>query len=370
MIKLYSNAIHYLEEIYSNGTIENLGEKFHKSTDIFSNKKFSNNKRTYDTFNKLPLRLIEGFNNAQDIYTSLREFIDILKMLIKLDDEFQNLIKDYKNLIKNEKDYEIIETRLLNTLRFESTNLSENSKKVLQEAIKDLFSNQYQRSSSSNMYIYFYTKLFSYISTYYDNLLNCLAEYFVGGLCVKKSLHRTAKEFIEENRIAGRKIETFFDTGEELIFLSYAFHDRFFSFLLFLEAKSKKKVLFVDWMYSCEFEIDQIGTTELKRNLSYFLESSKKLIFLQSIHSELNTSPYFPNLFRKNQKMIRQWCSWEIGYFHKAKFSNEVKGDKIASRNFRYIMHSNVYDQLQNKKESDSNPILLDIEIIESISEI
>lgn len=366
MESLYNVAIEELNRLQNDAQFMSYLSNKDETTDEFLEYKEINIHR--NLFNQLPLKGIDNFYPSQNTTGSLREFIEILKILNDLDVKFKELIEKYRDSYKYEHTYMEIRERLLDIIERSQFG---NPNKLLKEAINDLFSNKYQRSSLSNMYFYFYNKIFAYISEYYKKLLDILADFYIRTICIDIPEDKLAKDFIYEERKQGKEqgkvITDFLDIGDKFTFLSYAFQDKLMSFLIFLEARSKKIVLFVDWMYSIDYTSDDSnGSIDLKSNLNYFLNESNKLLFLRSINSELNTSVTIRGLFAENKKMVRQWCSWEIGNFYKSSSQSNTGPQK-----FQYILHENVSEGLRNdRKRIENNILLRNFKVINNLSKL
>lgn len=362
MNNLYEKAINELEKLlyqppqespFSVEAIYRRGFQYIDGTDYMKRKR-------RNSFNQLPLNIIENLEDNISLSESLVDFIDTLKILQILDFRFKELIEDYRSVYKYDEDYERIYNNLRNEIiEFEENNRStENPKLILEESIRDLFTTKYKRSNLSNMYFYFYTTVFAYISEHYKYLLDQLANHYLKQICNGIDPNETAKEFIQKNKELDIPIDHYLDTGEKFTFLSYAFHDKLVSFLLFLEAKTEGIVLYVDWMYSSDLSED---SERLKNNLNYFLNASNKLLFLRSVNSELNTYVTMYGLFRENKKMVRQWCSWEIGNFYTYSSRN-----RLSTIKYQYNLHQEVRDVFDRQNKNHEENILL--ENLEGIS--
>lgn len=344
MDELYDIAIHELRRLLYDD-IKNI-----ESLDI--NKKSTIQR---NMFNKLPIKKVEEFSIPQSFNRSLEEFIKILEILKALDVEFKEVINNYRDILKYENHYNEVEERLLNIVSTFESEIN-NPSNLLENAIKDLFSTTYQVKSLSNMYFYFYNKVFAYVSEYYEILLDSLAEYYIREICINIPNEKSCKDFIYEERQNEKIITDYLSIGDKFTFLSYAFKDKLVSFLLFLEARESNIVLFVDWMYNYDYsEVPKNHAVNLKRSLAYFLNASNKLLYLRSINSELNTSVTLYGKFGKRQKMVRQWCSWEIGNFYK--YYTNFNSNLIK---FQYILHDEVREKLQSNRAQNEDNLLLD----------
>lgn len=361
MNNLYEKAIKELEKLLHQTPQKSpfsLEDFDRTSFQYLDDKDYMKGKRR-NSFNQLPLNIIENLEDNISLSRSLVDFIDILKILKNLDFRFKKLIEYYTNVNKYDDHYERIYNTLKNVINeFEENNMStENPKLILKESLKDLFTTKYKRSNLSNMYFYFYTTIFAYISEHYNHLLDQLANYYLKQICIGIDYNENVKEFVQKNRKLEKPIHQFLDIGKKFTFLSYAFHDKLVSFLLFLEAKTEDIVLFVDWMYSSDLSQEP---DKLKKNLNYFLNASNKLLFLRSVNSELHTYVKTYGLFRQNKRMVRQWCSWEIGNYYTYSSANGSSTIK-----YQYNLHqevSGVFD-MQNKN-LEENILLENLEDI------
>lgn len=334
--------------------IKELSEIHQQDKDWLSDvSKKKDRKIRHNTFNKLPLNNIKNFLTPKASGLVLSDFILTLKILGDLDNKFRGLIEFYNNYSKGKQDYRIIESELISViLKYNNDIVERDSIRILNEAIEDIFSKEYQKKNLRTIYFYFYNKIFAYISEYYSDLLDQLADYYIRKLCIGIEIDQTAKTYIREQKKQKVSINNFLNVGNKFTFLSYAFHDKLMSFLLFLEARSEEIVLFVDWMYCENYEYE---TMALKENLSYFLKQTKKMLFLRSINSELNTSVTVYGLFAKNKKMVRQWCSWEIGNFYNHSSLSNYNNPKC-----QYVLHGGIDFGTEGDKQSIEENILLD----------
>ena len=103
-------------------------------------------------------------------------------------------------------------------------------------------------------------------------------------------------------------------------FLSYAYDDKGVTLGLYLYFLNNGGFLYVDWMWHGE-----LHGVKIKNSIYHELLNSSQFLFLRSPSSELETG--------QGERMIRQWCSWEIGnYFNlkdnKKYFTNFYKAKK------------------------------------------
>ena len=87
------------------------------------------------------------------------------------------------------------------------------------------------------------------------------------------------------------------------MFLSYAYKDKLYSWVLYHYMRKKGVLLYVDWMHSDALD----DSSEIKTNLQKALSNSEQFLFLRTANSELG---------KNDNKQIRSWCSWEFGNFY------------------------------------------------------
>ena len=87
------------------------------------------------------------------------------------------------------------------------------------------------------------------------------------------------------------------------VFLSYAYKDKLYSWVLYHYMRSNGILLYVDWMHSDALD----DSAEIKSNLQRALSDSEQFLFLRTTNSELG---------KTDTKQIRSWCSWEFGNFY------------------------------------------------------
>lgn len=85
------------------------------------------------------------------------------------------------------------------------------------------------------------------------------------------------------------------------VFASYAYDDKFFTILIFFEFYFQGIYLYFDWMHHDKLEGEMI-----KSELTEEMRNAEQLLFLRSAQTELK----LPG------RMIRGWCSWELGNFY------------------------------------------------------
>lgn len=90
------------------------------------------------------------------------------------------------------------------------------------------------------------------------------------------------------------------------VFLSHAFDDKLYTFSLFMFMLEEDIFLYVDWIFSPEFDNGE----QIKENLSERIFDSNQLLFLRTVNSELSI---------RGSGNIRGWCSWELGTFYSIK---------------------------------------------------
>ena len=88
------------------------------------------------------------------------------------------------------------------------------------------------------------------------------------------------------------------------VFLSHAYIDKLYSYVLFQFFLEKGIYLYVDWMH----EEAQTDGRQLKNILNKELSHSEQLLFLRTTNSELCI---------QGQHYIRPWCMWEIGNYYR-----------------------------------------------------
>ena len=124
---------------------------------------------------------------------------------------------------------------------------------------------------------------------------------------------------------------------ETKVFLSYAYRDKLYSWVLYHYMRKKGVLLYVDWMHSDALE----DGAEIKTNLQKALSDSKQFLFLRTSNSELG---------KKDTKQIRSWCSWEFGNF----YGPATNGFMNRAEEKYYIQ---VYSDLNKKKTRKKNAV-------------
>lgn len=277
-----------------------------------------------------------------DTFNVLLEFQNLLDRLPRLNDRFEQLIENYKYVNKREEDYQNIHMDLLNHIGTEENVVT----KLFNNALETLFSLEYYKHSVSSLRYYFYNILFTNISLHFENLISFLGELFLRDVfSFEREVFngKTIKDVFHEKELSGKPITQFLKKEYEFDFLSYSFNDKFLTFLLFVEARKEKKVLYIDWMY--QNKIDDIKT--LKKSLCHYLCLSKKFLFLETLNSnfeEINDNT-------RMQKMVRQWCAWEQGIYYKRhalRYHNHrmkmIKFEDFISNNNHGANRTNVQD--------------------------
>lgn len=94
--------------------------------------------------------------------------------------------------------------------------------------------------------------------------------------------------------------------GVTQTFLSYAYDDKGVTLGLFFYFLNHGGFLYIDWMWH-----EKLNGIEIKNSIHEELNKSYQFLFLRSPNSELETS--------HGERMIRQWCSWEIGNYFRLK---------------------------------------------------
>ncbi|HEL1619794.1 TPA: hypothetical protein TXL63_001653 [Streptococcus suis] len=87
------------------------------------------------------------------------------------------------------------------------------------------------------------------------------------------------------------------------VFLSHAYVDRAYTLGLFLFFYSKGIYLYIDWMHQGK----GLSSKKIKNNLIPAINNSSQLLFLRTLNSELG--------LQGGNRLIREWCAWEIGTF-------------------------------------------------------
>lgn len=105
--------------------------------------------------------------------------------------------------------------------------------------------------------------------------------------------------FSRDSEIFGKKFRN-------QVFLSHAFDDKLYTFSLFVFMLEEDIFLYVDWIFSPEFDNGE----QIKENLSERIFDSNQLLFLRTVNSELSI---------RGSGNIRGWCSWELGTFYSIK---------------------------------------------------
>ena len=116
---------------------------------------------------------------------------------------------------------------------------------------------------------------------------------------VLDSLKIQSNYFSRDSEILGKRFRN-------RVFLSHAFDDRLYTFSLFVFMLEKDIFLYIDWIFSPEFDNGE----QIKDNLSERIFDSNQLLFLRTVNSELSI---------RGSGNIRGWCSWELGTFYSIK---------------------------------------------------
>mgnify|MGYP003301738567 CR=1 FL=1 len=137
---------------------------------------------------------------------------------------------------------------------------------------------------------------------------------------------------------------------ETKVFLSYAYKDKLYSWVLYHYMRKKSVLLYVDWMHS-----DALGDgAEIKTNLQKALSDSEQFLFLRTSNSELGKS---------DTKQIRSWCSWEFGNF----YGPTSKGLVDRAEEKYYIQ---VYSDLNKKRTRKKAAVPTIIDGLKRLSDI
>lgn len=121
------------------------------------------------------------------------------------------------------------------------------------------------------------------------------------------------------------------------VFLSHAFYDQLYTFCLFIFMYEKGILLYVDWIFSEEFD----SGVDIKANLFRHLVDAEQLLFLRTINSELNI---------RGSGNIRGWCSWELGSFYTIKEENKDEKYYIA-------LYENKTNPIRNRQLDGMKPL-------------
>lgn len=117
-----------------------------------------------------------------------------------------------------------------------------------------------------------------------------------------RSLTEYQNKMIDNNFI--RRKEPFETRrGRPQTFLSYAYSDKGITLALYYMFEVKGGFLYVNWMWEGSNNDGKIT----KKELESALVESDQFLFLRTPNSELHI---------KGNNSIRQWCSWEIGFFY------------------------------------------------------
>ena len=125
--------------------------------------------------------------------------------------------------------------------------------------------------------------------------------------------------FLRDSKIFGKRFRN-------QVFLSHAFDDKLYTFSLVVFMLKEDIFLYVDWMFSPEFDNGE----QIKENLFERIFDSNQLLFLRTVNSELSI---------RGSGNIRGWCSWELGTFYSIKNKNDkfyielYKSKTIQKRN-------------------------------------
>ena len=86
-------------------------------------------------------------------------------------------------------------------------------------------------------------------------------------------------------------------------FLSYAYLDKGLTLALYYFFKVNGGFLYVNWMWEGTNESSKVTKQELEKALC----DSNQFLFLRTTNSEFHV---------RGNNSIRQWCSWEIGFYY------------------------------------------------------
>lgn len=138
--------------------------------------------------------------------------------------------------------------------------------------------------------------------------------------------------------------------SETKVFLSYAYKDKLYSWVLYHYMRKKGVLLYVDWMHSDALE----DGADIKTNLQKALSDSEQFLFLRTSNSELGKS---------DNKQIRSWCSWEFGNFYGPTSNGTV--DRAEEK--YYIQ---VYSAMNKKKNRKKTVVPTIIDGLKRLSEV
>lgn len=265
----------------------------------------------------------------EDMYNFV-QLQKVLKDLLDLDKKFKKLIEQYRNTNKFNSDYIEIKTELLSYIDNEYHEEDEEnniSYYIFSLSIREMFRFDYRKESLSNLYYYFYNIIFACISDSFRFTLDFIAFYLIkSSFNVDETIrnHDNLISFFNSVQNKSEDLSLYLKEEYEFTFLSYAFTDWFLTILLFIHAKKNGIILYIDWMYQAEM----VNVAYLRNKLSYFISQSNNLLFLKTMNSELKIPVNEKN--KKISKMLRQWCSWEMGVFHKNNENDNEKNIKIV----------------------------------------
>lgn len=237
---------------------------------------------------------------------------DILDDLLRFNIYILNGIENYF-LISNDDSIFSIDTSELTEIYLDKINnidinfyndiLSENDIKKMQ-LIVDKTADKTKKGRNKDIYYLF------------NSIINVLNEI---NNKVLDSLKIQSNYFSRDSEILGKRFRN-------QVFLSHAFDDRLYTFSLFVFMLEKDIFLYIDWIFSPEFDNGE----QIKDNLSKRIFDSNQLLFLRTVNSELSI---------RGSGNIRGWCSWELGTFYSIKnkydkfYIELYKSKKIQKRN-------------------------------------
>ena len=106
------------------------------------------------------------------------------------------------------------------------------------------------------------------------------------------------------NNITNIELKDRRDLNKTIVFLSYAYKDRLYVLSLYCKFFYEGIYLYIDFLHNGK----QTDGMLLKKILNQEINNSSQLLFLRSPYSELKIE-------KKDKKMIRPWCQWELGTF-------------------------------------------------------
>ena len=195
-----------------------------------------------------------------------------------------------------------------------------------------------------------------YVMSFFDYLFQKEKHWDVVTLFLKllDELHEYSEKRLKgiEKNVFSEICNIFFTypKPETKVFLSYAYKDKLYSWVLYHYMRKNSVLLYVDWMHS-----NALGDgAEIKANLQKALSDSEQFLFLRTANSELGKS---------DTKQIRSWCSWEFGNF----YGPTSKGLVNRAKEKYYIQ---VYTSLNKKEIRKRNAVPTIIDGLKRLSDV